>query len=172
MSLLLQRSFQRLGFRLGSAEYWRLSPFASKGTRMQPTSHNFLASDGTRLTWHEIGDGRPLVLIHGLFSSAEVNWIKYGTAQRIAGLGRRVIMPDLRAHGDSEKPHDSARYPPDILSHDTLELIAHLGLTDHDLGGYSLGARSALRAVLMGATPQHLVIAGMGLDGILNARAR
>ena len=139
---------------------------------MQPISHDFLASDGTRLAWHEMGEGRPVVLIHGLFSSAEVNWIKYGTAQCVAGLGRRIIMPDMRAHGDSEKPHDPARYPPDGLSRDALELIAHLGLTDFDLGGYSLGARTALRAVLAGAAPQRLVISGMGLDGILNARAR
>lgn len=138
---------------------------------MQPSSHTFLASDGTRLAWHEMGEGRPVVLIHGLFSSAEVNWIKYGTAQRVVELGRRVVMPDLRAHGDSDKPHDPACYPPDILSRDALELIAHLGLTDYDLGGYSLGARTALRSVLMGAAPQRLVIAGMGLDGILNARA-
>ena len=139
---------------------------------MDLVHHSFLASDGTRLAWHEMGEGRPVVLIHGLFSSADVNWIKYGHARRIAELGRRVIMPDLRAHGQSDKPHEPARYPPDILSRDALELVAHLGLTDYDLGGYSLGARTALRAVLKGAEPARFVIAGMGLGGILDARSR
>jgi pimeloyl-ACP methyl ester carboxylesterase len=139
---------------------------------MDLTHHNFFASDGTRLAWHELGEGRPVVLIHGLFSSAEINWIKYGHAKRIAEPGRRVIMPDLRAHGQSDKPHEAERYPPDILSRDALDLIAHLGLADYDLGGYSLGARTVLRTVLMGATPKQLIVAGMGLGGILDARSR
>jgi pimeloyl-ACP methyl ester carboxylesterase len=139
---------------------------------MQISQHNFTAPDGTCLAWHEMGEGRPAILIHGLFSSAFVNWIKYGHAARIAARGVRLVMPDLRAHGESDKPHDPARYPSDILSHDALALIAHLGLTEYDLGGYSLGARSALRAVLMGAAPRRLVISGMGLDGILSARGR
>ena len=139
---------------------------------MDALTHDFLAADGTRLAWHQMGEGRPVVLIHGLFSSAEVNWIKYGHAKRIAEPGRRVIMPDLRAHGRSERPHDPAYYPPDILSQDALALIAHLELTDYDLGGYSLGARTALRAVLMGATPKRFIVAGMGLGGIVDARSR
>jgi pimeloyl-ACP methyl ester carboxylesterase len=133
---------------------------------------SFVTTDGVRLVWHEIGEGRPVVLIHGLFSSAEVNWIKYGHAEWIAELGRRVIMPDLRAHGQSDKPHGPEHYPPDVLSKDALELIAHLGLTDYDLGGYSLGARTALRTVLMAAAPARLVISGMGLGGIVDARSR
>jgi pimeloyl-ACP methyl ester carboxylesterase len=139
---------------------------------MDVTHNSFLASDGTRLAWHEMGEGKPVVLIHGLFSSAEINWIKYGHAKRIAELGRRVIMPDLRAHGQSDRPHDRACYPPDVLANDALALIAHLGLGDYDLGGYSLGGRTALRAALMGAAPQRLIISGMGLAGILDARSR
>jgi pimeloyl-ACP methyl ester carboxylesterase len=38
-------------------------------------------------------------------------------------------MPDLRAHGESAKPHDPAAYPPDILADDGFALIEHLGLT-------------------------------------------
>ena len=49
--------------------------------------------------------GRPVILLHGLFSDANMNWIKFGHAQRIAAEGFRVIMPDLRAHGQSGQPH-------------------------------------------------------------------
>src|SRR3546814_6812965 len=63
----------------------------------------FEARDGVRLAWREMGEGAPLVLLHGLFSSAEVNWIKFGTAARVAADGFRVIMPDLRVHGRSEE---------------------------------------------------------------------
>ena len=137
-----------------------------------PTSHRFIAPDGAELVWHELGDGRPVVLLHGLFSNAETNWIKFGHAEKIAGRGFRLIMPDLRAHGHSAKPHDAASYPPDILVRDGLALIEHLGLSDYDLGGYSLGGRTAVRMVILGARPRRLIVSGMGLKGILNTGGR
>src|SRR5687767_2742133 len=81
-------------------------------------------------------------------------------------------MPDLRGHGTSAKPHDAASYPPDILADDGLALIDHLGLTDYDLGGYSLGARTAARMVARGARPDRLVISGMGLQGLVETGRR
>ena len=135
-------------------------------------THLFTASDGAELAWHELGEGRPVVLLHGLFSTAEMNWLKFGHAAEIASRGFRVIMSDLRAHGDSAKPHDAAAYPPDVLAHDGLALIEHLGLTDYDLGGYSLGGRTAVRMVAMGARPRRLVVAGMGLKGLLSTGGR
>ena len=121
---------------------------------------------GARLAVHRIGEGRPVLLLHGLFSSAEVNWIKYGTAARLAEAGFEAIMPDLRAHGASEAPHDPSAYPGDVLIKDALALVAALGLTDYDLAGFSLGARTALGAVLAGLTPRRLVLGGMGLEGL------
>jgi pimeloyl-ACP methyl ester carboxylesterase len=119
-----------------------------------------------------MGEGRPVVLLHGLFSNAETNWIKFGHAARIAERGFRVIMPDLRAHGESGAPHDSACYPPDVLARDGLELIDHLELGDYDLGGYSLGARTSVRMVIEGARPRRLVVSGMGLRGLLRTGSR
>jgi pimeloyl-ACP methyl ester carboxylesterase len=137
-----------------------------------PTSHSFTAPDGVRLAWHELGEGRPVVLLHGLFSSADMNWIRFGHAAEIARQGYRVIMPDLRAHGQSDKPHDLASYPPDVLADDGFALIAQLRLTDYDLGGYSLGARTSVRMVVKGARPKRLVVAGMGLTGMLHTAPR
>jgi pimeloyl-ACP methyl ester carboxylesterase len=133
---------------------------------MTAAVHHFTAADGTDLAWHELGEGRPTVLLHGLFSDAFTNWLRYGHAAAIAARGFRVIMPDLRAHGESGKPHDPAFYPPDILAGDGLALIAHLGLADYDLGGYSLGARTVVRMVVKGAAPRRLIISGMGLQGL------
>jgi pimeloyl-ACP methyl ester carboxylesterase len=138
----------------------------------EPTTHRFTASDGVELAWHELGEGRPVVLLHGLFSSADMNWIRFGHAAEIAGRGFRVIMPDLRAHGDSSAPHDEGSYPPDVLARDGIELVEHLGLADYDLGGYSLGARTSARVVILGARPRRLVIAGMGLRGMLETARR
>ncbi|MGB3847345.1 alpha/beta fold hydrolase [Sphingopyxis sp. YF1] len=126
----------------------------------------FEARDGARLAWRELGEGRPVVLLHGLFSSAEVNWIKFGTAARIAEEGFRVIMPDLRIHGSSEAPHEAEYYPADVLVRDLEDLVAHLGLADFDLGGFSLGARTSVRAVVAGMAPRRLILGGMGLAGL------
>ncbi|MET3709641.1 pimeloyl-ACP methyl ester carboxylesterase [Sphingomonas trueperi] len=135
-------------------------------------THRFASFDGQEIAWTEMGEGRPVVLIHGYFSTAEVNWIKYGHAAKLAARGRRVIMPDLRAHGHSAKPHDPTAYPPDVLMRDNFALIAHLGLTDYDLGGYSLGARTVVRMLANGAAPDKVVLSGMGLDGLVATKGR
>ncbi|PSJ40570.1 alpha/beta fold hydrolase [Allosphingosinicella deserti] len=141
---------------------------------MNATRHDFTARDGVRLNYAELGEAgaRPVILIHGLFSDAETNWLKFGHAAKIAARGYRVIMPDLRAHGLSDKPRDPAAYPADVLADDGFALIAHLGLSDYDLGGYSLGARTAVRMVIKGAAPRRLVVSGMGLRGLLNTGGR
>ena len=128
--------------------------------------HRWSASDGVELAWHEVGEGRPVVLLHGLFSDAKMNWLNFGHADCIAAAGFRVIMPDLRAHGASGKPHDAAHYPPGILVRDLKELIAHLKLDDFDLGGFSLGARTVVQAVGEGLRPRKAILAGMGLRGL------
>lgn len=132
----------------------------------------FDARDGVRLAWREMGEGRPVVLLHGLFSSAEVNWIKFGAAARIAAEGFRVIMPDLRVHGSSDAPHDEDHYPADVLVRDLGDLVAHLELIDFDLGGFSLGARTSVRAVVAGMKPRRLVLGGMGLAGLAGWQRR
>lgn len=132
----------------------------------------FTSFDGTRLAWRDMGEGRPVVLIHGYFSDAVTNWIRYGHAAAIAARGSRVIMPDLRAHGASDKPHGAEAYPPDALTRDGHALIAHLGLTNYDLGGYSLGARTTARMLVTGARPRRIVFAGMGLEGLTHTNRR
>lgn len=139
---------------------------------MTVAENAFAASDGARLVWYELGEGSPVLLLHGLFSNARTNWLRFGHAAAIAEAGFRAIMPDLRAHGASAAPHDPASYPPDVLARDGLELIAHLDLTDYDLGGYSLGARTAVRMAILGARPRRLVIGGMGLRGLLETGRR
>ncbi|MBA3511643.1 alpha/beta fold hydrolase [Sphingomonas sp.] len=143
-------------------------PPRSPAAPTAPAVHRWTASDGTELAWHEVGEGRAVILLHGLFSDAAMNWINFGHADRIAATGRRVIMPDLRAHGLSGKPHSPDAYPHAILVRDLNELIAHLELADFDLGGFSLGARTVVQAVGEGLRPGKAVLAGMGLRGLQN----
>lgn len=130
------------------------------------------ASDGVELAFHEVGEGKAVILLHGLFSDAQMNWIKFGHADRIAREGCRVIMPDLRAHGASGKPHDPDKYPSDVLVRDLKELIAHLGLEDFDLGGFSLGSRTTIDAVSGGVRPRRAMLSGTGVEVLTNWERR
>ena len=134
--------------------------------------HFWTASDGVELAWHDLGEGRPVVLLHGLFSDANMNWIKFGHADRIAADGFRVIMPDLRAHGRSGRPHGEEHYPRGILARDLRELVARLELSEFDLGGFSLGARTTVEAVGEGMRPRRAILGGAGLEGLRNWKRR
>lgn len=137
-----------------------------------PAPQFFASFDGQPIAWRELGDGPPVVLLHGLFSQSQMNWLKFGHAQAVAAAGFRVILPDHRAHGQSAAPHDPAAYPHDVLARDVEALVAHLNLASFDLGGYSLGARATVRLVARGMRPRRAVLGGMGLDGILHGARR
>ena len=122
--------------------------------------------DGVSLAVHRMGEGQPAVLLHGLFSTAEMNWVRFGHAAKLVDAGFECVMPDLRAHGASDAPHDAAAYPEDVLVRDTLALVEALDLETYDLVGFSLGARTAVRSVLAGLEPRRLVLGGMGLEGL------
>jgi pimeloyl-ACP methyl ester carboxylesterase len=129
-------------------------------------SETFAGFGGAELAVHRLGEGRAVILLHGLFSDAQTNWVRFGHAQRLAEAGFEAIMPDLRAHGQSAKPHEPEAYPHDVLVRDAQALVEQLGLADYDLGGFSLGARTAVRCVLAGLRPRKLVLGGMGLEGL------
>jgi pimeloyl-ACP methyl ester carboxylesterase len=135
-------------------------------------NHFWTASDGVQLAYHELGERRPVIMLHGLFSDAYVNWIKFGHAARVAADGFRVIMPDLRAHGQSGKPHGEQYYPRGILARDLRERISLLQLADFDLGGFSLGARTTVEGVGEGLQPRRAFLGGAGLEGLRNWKRR
>lgn len=128
--------------------------------------HEVKGFDGLPIAVHVVGEGRDLMLIHGYFSNAWTNWIRYGHAAKLVEAGFRLILPDLRGHGESGKPHDPAAYAADALTHDNLAVVEHFGLTDYDLGGYSLGARTSVRMLARGANPRRVILSGMGLRGL------
>lgn len=132
----------------------------------EPEVRYWMASDGVELAYHVRGEGMPVILLHGLFSDARMNWIKFGHAERIAACGFRAIMPDLRAHGLSARPHEPEYYPRGILGRDLREFVAHLRLTNFDIGGFSLGARTTVEGVGEGLRPRRAILGGAGLEGL------
>ena len=94
------------------------------------------------------GDGRPVVLIHGVAASL-YDWASL--APELAANAYRAIAPDLLGHGESAKPQDAACYHIEaIYTHlagwlDDLHLDQPVILVGHSLGGY-LSLLHALRA--------------------------
>src|ERR1700735_223824 len=124
----------------------------------------FAGQDGAELAYHETGSGRPLILLHGFLGTGSF-WLDLGPADQLVEQGFRLVLPDVRGHGESSRSHDGRRYPPDVVADDGLALIEHLGLGagEYDLGGYSLGGRIVVRMLARGAEPGRAVIAGQGL---------
>jgi pimeloyl-ACP methyl ester carboxylesterase len=103
----------------------------------------FTARDGSTIAFEDEGEGRPLVLLHGLMAHRG-----FFEQQRALGDSFRLIRIDLRGHGES----GSGRPAPDVetLADDVARLVAHLGLEDAIGIGWSLGA-AVLWHVLAGA---------------------
>lgn len=133
---------------------------------------SFQSFDGAKLSYRVEGEGWPVVMLHGFLANSRFNWIEPGISKAIADAGFQAILLDLRGHGHSEGSEDLSAYPPDVLARDGEALLSHLTLTDFDLVGYSLGARTAVRMLVRGARPRRCVLGGMGESGILGSAAR
>ena len=127
---------------------------------------------GTKIAVHRLGEGSPIVLIHGLASNAMTNWVRYGHAAALADAGFEAVMIDLRCHGASEAPRDPADYPHDVAMLDLEVVLAALDLGEIDLVGYSLGARLSVMLVAHGLKPRRLVLGGMGYETLTDWSGR
>lgn len=99
-------------------------------------------TDGVTIAYRDIGAGSPVVLLHPTGLSQAV-WRTFGYVRGLQD-SHRLVLPDLRGHGHSERPHDSGDYAMDRLAGDVIALIDALGLETVSLVGYSLGSRVAL----------------------------
>ena len=118
----------------------------------------------------ESGAGEPVLLIHGFASNHHVNWVAPGWVKTLAEAGYRVIAPDNRGHGRSQKSYDPADYPPQMMADDAAALLAHLGVPRAHVFGYSMGARiSAFMALAHPEKVATLTLGGLGygmIDGV------
>jgi pimeloyl-ACP methyl ester carboxylesterase len=74
-----------------------------------------------------------------------------GLAVRLREAGARVIVPDMRGFGASDKPRDTAAYANSAMARDVIALVRHLGLEAVDVLGFSMGAITAARLLALGA---------------------
>lgn len=122
------------------------------------TNETFNAN-GVPIHYEIIGEGAPVILIHGYMSSFEHNW-QYTTP----ALSKEfmVIGMDIRGHGNSGESHAQAYG--DELFLDVKRLMDHLEIEKAHIAGYSLGGLITLKfAVEFPDRVQSIVIAGSGL---------
>lgn len=96
-------------------------------------------SDGLRIRWATTGSGPAMVLVHGWGSDGNANWLRTGWVEVLAPL-RRVVLLDVRGHGESDKPLDPACYGYAAMARDVLAVLDALAVEQADFLGYSMGA--------------------------------
>src|SRR5579884_577570 len=122
----------------------------------------FHASDGVGIEYDVAGDGPVAVLVHGFASDARTNWIRPGVVRALVDSGHRVVTYDARGHGRSDKPHDPAAYAGNAMVGDLRALADHLGLTEFDLVGYSMGAQVTAWVLAEEPRARRAVLGGIG----------
>jgi len=106
---------------------------------MTDIRHHTIHANGIRQHFIEAGHGPAVVLLHGF---PETN---YALRYQIPFLAEhyRVIAPDLRGYGETDKP--AAGYYKRTMALDLVELLKALGVPKIALVGHDRGARVATR---------------------------
>lgn len=111
--------------------------------------------EGARLVYRTIGEGEPLLLLHGYFGTGEA-WAPF--FDELAGH-YRLIVPDLRGHGRSTNP--AGRFTHRRAARDMLALLDRLGIDRVKAMGISTGGMTLLHM----ATTRPEVVEAMVLLG-------
>jgi pimeloyl-ACP methyl ester carboxylesterase len=107
--------------------------------------------DGVGINYEVTDEGRPVVLLHG-FPDSGACWRHQVPA--LVDAGFRVIVPDLRGYGGSDKPTDVDAYSLPFLAGDVLAVLDELGVTRAHVVGHDWGA--ALAWVLASLVPDRV----------------
>ncbi|ERM83640.1 alpha/beta hydrolase [Rhodonellum psychrophilum GCM71 = DSM 17998] len=90
-----------------------------------------------KLNFKKTGEGEPLIILHGLFGSAD-NWFSIA---RDLGKSYTLYLVDQRNHGDSPQSED---WDYEVMAEDIAELMKDEGLASAYLMGHSMGGKTAM----------------------------
>ena len=120
-------------------------------------------SAGVAIQYTVEGNGEPVVLIHGLDASADINWRVPGIIKTLAE-NHLVIALDVRGHGHSGKPETEGAYGVE-MAEDVVRLLDHLKIKKAHVVGYSMGGMIAMKlAVLHPDRVRSMALGGMGWE--------
>jgi pimeloyl-ACP methyl ester carboxylesterase len=133
----------------------------------------FLEANGTQIAYVDIGDGPPLVLLHGAFISTGPAWRGSPVAHvdhfRTLGQHFRVIAPDTRGSGATVHPGGPSTF--DVLADDVAALIDALRLDRPVIAGFSEGGATATMVALRHPGAVRAVVNHAGFDYFTDAAA-
>ncbi len=123
----------------------------------------FTSFDGTKIHYDIIGEGKPVVLLHGFITNGE-SWKRASVRQSLADAGFKVVTLDLRGNGQSDRPHEAKAYQENAELKDVMALMKHLGLTNYDVVGYSRGAILTAKLLTLDKQIHKAVMGGISVD--------
>ncbi len=132
----------------------------SKGVNSVPF---FLSFDKTKIAFTDEGKGTPVILIHGFISNGS-SWNNTVLKTELLAAGYRVIVPDLRGNGLSDRPQEGEAYQNDAEVKDLVALADHLRLKKYIAIGYSRGSIVLAKLLTQETRISKAVIGGMGFD--------
>lgn len=94
-------------------------------------------NQGVRIHYEVVGDGAPVVLLHGLSETLET-WHVAGYVESLK-KDYRLILIDARGHGDSDKPHNPEAYTMKLMVTDVIAVLDDLNVSKAHFLGYSMG---------------------------------
>ena len=108
------------------------------------------------LNYKLLGEGEPLIILHGLFGSLD-NWMTLGKKW---AENRLVVLVDQRNHGNSFHA-DEFNYQ--VMANDLLNLMKHLKLEKAIILGHSMGGKTAMHfATEFPEKVEKLIVADIG----------
>ncbi len=125
---------------------------------------NYYSSfDNTQIAYTDEGTGIPIILIHGFISNGS-SWNRTILKNELLKKGYRVIIPDLRGNGLSDKPHKAAAYKNNAEIKDLMILADHLKFKTYLAVGYSRGSIILAKLLTQDHRIKKAVLGGMGID--------
>jgi pimeloyl-ACP methyl ester carboxylesterase len=123
----------------------------------------FISFDGVKIHYEVSGDGFPVLLVHGFISDGQ-SWKKAEVFNDLIKAGYKVIVPDMRGNGKSDKPHTPEAYLKDAEARDLIGLMTALKIDSYHVVGYSRGSIITSRLLVMDSRINKAVLGGMGAD--------
>ncbi len=141
--------------------------FFSSAFAQTDTAFYFNSFDGTKIYYEVKGKGKPVLLVHGFIVNSQ-SWKRTVLYNDLLNLGYKVIIPDLRGNGKSDKPHQPEAYENDAEAKDIMQLMKLLKIKRYTVVGYSRGSIIASRLLLLDKRVTAAALGGMG-DGFTDA---
>ena len=136
---------------------------AAAPTTLSAVADQFVQAGDVRLRYRDVGQGTPIVFIHGYSRSLE-DWL----ALADSFPSHRVIAYDVRGFGKSTKLTDVGRYG-DAMVEDVIALLDHLKIDRAHLVGHSMGALIAANVAV--ARPERVASASLVTGPVYNDSA-